>query len=472
MNTKTNPPPAPSPTSRRLPSVAIVGRPNVGKSALFNRLARRRISIVHDEPGITRDRIATTIDGPGRAYELVDTGGIGAPINDSFDEQVRAEADIAIASADLILLVIDARQGLTPVDRDLSRQLRRAKGPVLVVANKIDTPAHEQLADELTATGHKHILPVSAAHGRGIDDLEQAIAAGLGPDDTTSDTHTVTPETDTPNPKIAIIGRPNVGKSSLVNALLHSRRTIVSEVSGTTRDAVDIPFSVQGSDYLLIDTAGIRPKSRRQTSAEVFSVIRSEKSIRRADLCVLVVDGAHGVTAQDKKIAGLIQKAGKPCVIAVNKWDLIADSATDKQALRALIDQVRRDLFFLDYAPVLFLSARSGEHVARLFRAIGKVRSSANTQIPTGQLNRFIHDLLEHSPPPLVKGKRFKILYLTQTSSDSPVPVPRFLLFTNSPETAPPNYLRFLERAIRQLHPYDGLPILLDMRGREKRHRK
>lgn len=448
--------------------VAVVGRPNVGKSALFNRLTGRRISIVHDQPGVTRDRITAIARTRHFAYELIDTGGIGSQIDDSFDAQVHTEADIAIASADIILLVVDAREGLTPVDRALASRLRRSGRPVVVVANKIDHDNHDPLAAEATALGFSRVLATSAAHGRGIAALQDIIDLHLQ--------QLPNPEQELSNlaagsgPGIAIVGRPNVGKSSLVNALLRSKRTIVSEVSGTTRDAVDIPFQVRGSNYTLIDTAGIRPKGRRRTSVEALAVIRSEKSIQRADLCVLVLDAAEGVTTQDKRIAGLIQKAGKPCVIVLNKWDLVEDPLLAKDVKLQALDTIRRDLFFLDYAPAVCLSARTGNHVSRLFKVIKSVQTASSARIPTAAVNRALRELIESNPPPLRKGKRLKILYATQQSPPGIIPTPSFIVFVNDPDLAPPNYLKFLDRHLREIEPFPGLPIHLEFRGRERRY--
>ncbi len=457
-------------TARPVASVAIVGRPNVGKSALFNCLVGRRISIVHDQPGVTRDRVAAAASTRNFSYELLDTGGIGSQIDDSFDEQVRAEADIAIASADLILFVVDAKAGLTPVDLDLASHLRKAGCAVVVVANKIDHDKHESLTAEITSLGYPQVVATSAAHARGIGALKDIIDQHLQVLDTEGNLDSANKSGIHDAPKIAIVGRPNVGKSSLINALLRAKRTIVSDVSGTTRDAIDIPFRARDNDYVLIDTAGIRPKGRNRGSVEVFSVIRSEKSIRRADLCILVVDAADGVTSQDKKIAGIVQQANRPCIVVVNKWDLVAENYPDKKDKKLLIEQLRADLFFIDYAPCVFLSARSGKYVSRLFREVEGVAQAAQTRLPTATLNQLVHDTLAATPPPLVKGKRFKILYLTQLTANGPIPVPSFIVFTNNAQLAPPQYMKFLERQIRLLHPLAGLPVIFELRSKEKRY--
>ncbi len=449
----------------------MVGRPNVGKSALFNQLVGRRISIVHDQPGVTRDRVAAMARTRHFSYELIDTGGIGSHVDDSFDEQVHVEADIAIASADLILFVVDAREGLTPVDHELATRLRKSGKPVVVAANKIDHESHEPLVAEVAALGFARVLATSAAHARGMEALRDVIDLHLQQiaepyeknrsRDVLGSTHDA--------PRIAIVGRPNVGKSSLVNALLRSKRTIVSNVSGTTRDAVDIPFTQRGQNYTLIDTAGIRPKGRHRTSVEVFSVMRSEKSILRADLCILVLDAAEGVTAQDKKIAGLIQRAGKPCIIALNKWDLVEVSLPEKEDKLRWLGQMHKGLFFLDYAPALYLSARSGKDVSRLFKEVESVRAASQARIPTPVLNRALHEFIASNPPPLRKAKRLKILYATQQSLPGPFPAPSFIVFVNDPDLATSQYVKFLERRLRAIEPFTGLPIHLEFRGRERR---
>jgi GTP-binding protein len=445
----------------KLPIVAIVGRPNVGKSALFNRLIRQRIAIVHDQPGVTRDRLSADCEiGPVR-FTLIDTGGIGSAIDASFDEQVRAEADLAMEMANLILFVTDARDGLTPIDEMLARELRTAKKPIVVVVNKIDHPKQTDHEAEFHKLGFHEVLPVSAAHGRGITELLDRIAAHL-PDETT-DSSTKLPEL-----KLAIVGRPNVGKSSLVNAILQDRRTMVSSIAGTTRDAVDIPYERDGKRFILIDTAGIRSRGKQSSSVEVFSVMRAQKSIERADICALVVDAVDGVTAQDKKIAGLIQESEKPCLVIVNKLDLVKPSTRVRDFFNAVLGQIRSNLFFLDYAPIDVLSAHTGENLDRLFQSIERIEKHAQRTLGTGQLNRLLQQALEAHPPPARSNRRLKILYATQIDnkhSDTIRP-PTFLLFVNDPETLTDDYRRYLEGKIREQLGYYGLPILFRLRSR------
>ena len=320
---------------KQLAKVAIVGRPNVGKSAIFNCIAKRRIAIVHDQPGVTRDRIATECKrSQGISFELTDTGGIGAILDDGFGEQVRIEADIAIESADLILFVVDVQTGIHPVDRELANVLRNSGAAIVLLANKVDTPKQEPDAAEFVALGFENQVNTSAAHGRHFDRLENLIQTELNE----LGIENYDEEKDGPPPvKIAIVGRPNVGKSSLINALMNDKRSIVSDVAGTTRDAVDVPYTRDAKEYILIDTAGIRKRNKRDTSVEVFSVMRSEKSIRRADLCLLVIDAVSGVTSQDRRIARMVIDAHKPCIVLLNKFDLYHPVPISRTGLRTSV---------------------------------------------------------------------------------------------------------------------------------------
>ena len=451
----------------RLRTVAIVGRPNVGKSALFNRLAGRKISIVHDQPGITRDRLSAECKLGREKFTVFDTGGIGDDVDGSFSEQVRAEANIALATSEVILFVVDGQAGLNPVDEDLAKQLRRVDKPLILVVNKIDHNKHGNLEAEFARLGFDRVISVSAEHARGIGELVEQTEALL-PEIQSGQKETALPTS------IAVVGRPNVGKSSLINAILHDQRTLVSAIAGTTRDAVDVPYTRDGQHYLFIDTAGIRARAKHDSSVEVFSVMRSERSIRRADLCVLVIDATVGLTAQDKKIAGLIQEARKPCVVAVNKWDLAKSEMTQEKNIRARLEEIRAELFFLDYAPLVLLSAKTGENMERLFRCIEQVRSDSRKRIGTGPLNRLVRDALTANPPPMRRGKRFKIVYATQveTGATMAIPAPTFVFFVNDPRLIPQTYRKYLEAQIRDAARFMGLPILFEYRGREIRGRK
>ncbi len=447
-------------------TVAIVGRPNVGKSALFNRLAGRTISIVHNQPGVTRDRISAPCKRGELPFDIIDTGGIGSEPDLDFSKRVRLEAEIALEAASVIVLVVDAFDGLTPVDEELARFLRRAKKPLLLVVNKIDTESHDNLESDFAGLGFPAPIAVSAAHGRGIGELVSRIEALLP----TTDPDAPVAES-LPPLKLAVVGRPNVGKSSLINSILSDERTIVSALAGTTRDAVDIPYSRGEDRYMLIDTAGIRHRSKHDSSVEVFSVMRAERSIRRADLCALVLDAQEGVTAQDKKIAGLIQEASKPCLLLMNKWDLLKPRDGVREARDENLEEIRSRLFFLDYAPLLAVSAKTGESVGRVFRAIEEIRRGARTRIGTGVLNRFLHTCLTENPPPMRNNRRLKIYYATQAerAADHAAGATRFVLFVNDPTLLAPSYPKFLEgRLRRDLSPFPGIPVRFELRGKEE----
>lgn len=446
-------------------TVALVGRPNVGKSALFNRLAGRPISIVHDQPGVTRDRITAYCKLGQEPFEIIDTGGIGAEPDPDFAEATRDAAEIAMESADVLLLLVDGQSGATPLDKDLANSFRRASKPVILVINKIDHENHENYASDFARMGIEQVVTVSAAHGRGIPTLVHTIEENL-PEGTGEIPISLAA------PKLAIVGRPNVGKSSLVNALVDDKRAIVSDIAGTTRDTVDIAYERNGERYILCDTAGIRHRSKHNTSVEVFSVMRSEHTIKRADLCILVIDATSGVTAQDQKIAGLIQKAGKATFIVLNKWDLIAGKdPKDPELLREHMEKVRQELFFLPYAPIVILSAKTGQNIARLFSMVEKVRQHAGRRVGTGEFNRLLRDAIEKQPAPLRMNRRFKFLYGTQVVPKNPSPYepPRFLLFVNDPRLLPDTYQNYLISKIREKWEYPGLPLKVSLRGRKTR---
>ena len=456
-----------TPSKSKERTVAIVGRPNVGKSALFNRLAGRRIAIVHDEPGVTRDRIQTECELGEAPFSIIDTGGIGTATDDDFGNAIRIEADIAMAAADLILFVVDATEGLTGDDIDLAKQLRKTRVPVVVVANKIDTDDRESLADEFTELGFADTIGASAAHGRGIDELVR-IAENYLPEPSDEQ-----PEKPRRPIQLALLGRPNVGKSSLINALLGDERTIVSDVAGTTRDSVDVPFSHGGLDYLFIDTAGIRSRNKRDTSVEVFSAMRSERSIRRADLCALVIDCSVGVTSQDRKIARLILKEKKPCIIVLNKYDLFHPDASKSDRLQMLKEEMEEDLQILHYAPIMAASALKGQFVKRIFMTIEEVRKASHEGLTTGRLNTLLQQALQRNPPPSRKNKRLKLLYATMAKTrddeELPIPVAEFILFVNRGALLEDSYSRYLEGKIRAECPYVGLPVNFAIRDRERK---
>jgi GTPase len=454
-------------TPESVGKVAIVGRPNVGKSALFNRLAGRNIAIVHDQPGITRDRLAAPCVRGKRPFTVWDTGGIGGAGEVELRTQVRSAADAAMRDSEVILFVVDAQDGLTPIDQELARILRKSKTPVVLVINKIDHPNHEDLESDFARLNFANSIPISAAHGRGISGLLDLIDSLLPNSDANADK----PSTTSAPLALAIVGRPNAGKSSLINSILQDARTIVSELPGTTRDAVDILYERDGERFLLIDTAGIRARSKHSSSVEVFSVMRAERTIRRADLCILVIDLTSGVTGQDKKIAGLIQKSEKPCLVVLNKWDLVKPKRAAKAEMDRIASATRDDLFFLDYAPVLIASALTGENVTQLFGLIADVRRGAQVRLGTGVLNRLLRAAFEENPPPTIGVRRLKLFYAAQASGDDEgaLAALKFILFVNQPKLLSETYGRYLEGRIRAAEPYPGMPVLLNCRARAEK---
>jgi GTP-binding protein len=467
-----------------LPNVAIVGRPNVGKSALFNRLIGRRMAIVHGQPGITRDRISAVCTRGTQPFAVWDTGGIAGAGESELFAQVRRAVQEAIRESDVLLFLVDAREGLSPIDQELARMLRKSHTPVVLVINKVDHERQENLAAEFASLGFQPSYSISAEHNRGISELLETVGRLLPSPIAVADIKHHTSKIENPV-AIAIIGRPNVGKSSLVNSIVRCERAIVSELPGTTRDSVNIAYERDGKKFLFIDTAGIRRRGKQSSSVEVFSVMRAERSIRRADLCILIVDLTIGVTAQDKRIAGLIQKARKAAIVVLNKWDLIRPKRREKQTVARLYDETRARIFFLDYAPVLVASALTGENIDKLFALIEVVRHAAQQRIGTGVLNRLLRAAFAANPPPMISGRRLKLLYAAQTRSsglqsaeralakapfvEKALQPPEFVFFVNDPRLLPETYRRYLEARIREAQPYPGLTIILTLRPRSKK---
>ena len=495
--------------------IAIVGRPNVGKSALFNRIVGRRIAIVHDQPGVTRDRISAEAEWHGRAFTLVDTGGIGLlrreKAGDVIIKAAMEQVDLAVESANVIILVVNVKEGIVPLDREVAGKLRSSGKPILVAVNKVDTHRAEASADEFAQLGFEKIFPVSAIHGEGIQPLMDTAMAALpvhSPESTA-----LSPESSVQSPqstvhdrademtvdsglgtrdsvlKLAIVGRPNVGKSSIINALTQSGRVIVSPVPGTTRDAIDVPFEVETDgvrqQYVLIDTAGMRKTRRVEDSIEFYSVQRAVDSIERCDIAVLVLDAEAGITEQDKKIADKIVEARKACIVVVNKWDLVAESVrqvreeeierrhkkhrTEGQAkiittLGEFGQWVQDKLFFLDYAPVIFTSATSGFNLERLLEAVRYVAAQLQQKIPTAILNRTLRDAIERRQPVSASGHRLKFFYATQVRQAPPT----FLLFINRDELFSDQYKKYLGDRMRQAFGYEGCPMVLVPKPRPK----
>lgn len=457
-----------------MPSIAIVGRPNVGKSAIFNRLAGRTIAIVHDQPGVTRDRISAPCKLTTIPCELIDTGGIGQSIDDGFLEQVTTEADIAMSTADMILFVVDAREGLTMIDEALAQKLRKAANKVQLVLNKSDHEEQSSMAGDFARMGFGAGLSCSAAHGRGFSDLAEKIDAFLQP---IVEAEAVAKEEANEiqvkeGLKIAIVGKPNAGKSSLVNAILKDERTIVSEVAGTTRDAVDIPYHYADELHTVIDTAGLRQRQKMDTSVEVFSAMRTERAVRRADICLLVIDLDAGISSMDRKIGKMIQKEQKPCLIVLNKWDLYRpreERSARMEKARKLVD---KELFFLSYAPFACVSAKEGQHVNQVFNQVRKIREAAQQPITTGQLNRLLQQAMESKPPSQHKvyRKRVKLLYATAVVNDkyTAIPVPEYILFVNDKRFIHEHYEQYLNNRIREKHYCPGVPIVFSIRSRNR----
>ena len=468
--------------------IAIVGRPNVGKSALFNRIVGKRIAIVHDEPGVTRDRVTAEAEWHGRVFTLVDTGGIGLSRREKAQSIIAQAAieqvQLAIDAAAVIILVVNVREGIVPLDSEVAQRLQRSGKAVLVAVNKTDNAQEEAGADEFSALGFPKIFPVSAIHHRGIDDLMDAAVALLPPETAAADNQAPAQ----PALKLAVVGRPNVGKSSLINALTHSQRVIVTPIPGTTRDAVDVPFEVETEGvrqkYILIDTAGVRQERRIDDSIEFFSVKRTDDSIARCDIVIFVMDAEAGLTSQDKKVAGKIVEEGNACILVVNKWDLLApELETARTELREEEGKKRREgqdkpltslaefaqwvqehLFFLDYAPVIFTSAKSGFHLDRLLESIRYVTAQLQQKVPTAILNRTLRDAIERRQPVSSAGHRLKFFYATQVRQSPPT----FLLFVNREDLFSDQYKKYLAGEMRRAFGYEGCPIVLVGRARTK----
>jgi len=436
------------------PIVAIVGRPNVGKSTLFNRIGNKRVSIVEDQPGVTRDRLYIDAEWLDRSFTMIDTGGIEIEGADKILTSVRQQAIIAMEEADVIVFVVDCRAGLTTTDEEIARLLRQVNKPVVLAVNKADTLKNEMDIYEFYQLGLGDPIGISAANALGIGDLLDKVVAYFPP---------ITEEAEEEDViRVAFIGRPNVGKSSMVNALLGQERVIVSDVAGTTRDAIDTRFEVSGSKFILIDTAGMRRKARIDMPVERYSVIRSLRAIDRADVAVIVIDAVDGVTEQDKKIAGYAHEAGKACILLVNKWDLMEkDSKTTLRYTEAL----REELGFMQYAPVLYVSALTKQRVQRLPELVKYVAEQHAMRISTSVLNQVLSEAQDINPPPSKFGRKLKIYYGTQASTKPPT----FILFVNDPEIAHFSYLRFLENQLRETFGFEGTPIRLVARGRSEK---
>lgn len=435
------------------PLVAIVGRPNVGKSTLFNRLTGKRISIVEDTPGVTRDRIYADAEWLDHKFTLIDTGGIEPSSEDRIAVQMRRQAELAIETADVIIFLTDGRDGMTAADREVASMLRKCKKPVVLAVNKLDAPKYHEAIYEFYELGLGDPFILSGGQGIGLGDLLDAVCAYF-PDAEQAE--------DDPRIHIAIVGKPNVGKSSLTNAILGEERVIVSDIPGTTRDAIDTPFEKNGRQYVLIDTAGIRRKRAiEDESIERYSVIRSLAAIRRADVVLFVCDAEQGLSEQDVKIAGFVHEEGKPSAVIVNKWDLIEK---DTHTMDKFKKDMETDLAFMNYVPFLFISAKSGQRVHKVLELVGEVYAQSIRRVPTGMLNDVLNEAVSMSEPPTQNDRRLKLFYATQVA----IQPPTFVIFVNESTLVHFSYERYLENYFRKTFGFSGTPIRILFRNRSK----
>ncbi len=439
------------------PVVAIVGRPNVGKSTLFNRIIGRNLAIVEDMPGVTRDRNYAEAEWEGKPFLLVDTGGFEPETEDPMYTRIREQATLAVEEADFIIFLLDSRQGVMPADIEVSQRLRVSGKPVIYAVNKVDSEKHEEMVPEFYRLGADALFPLSAQHGAGFSELMDKLADML-------------PVIAEPAeegeqvaiPRIAIIGRPNVGKSSFVNALVGEERMIVSPVAGTTRDAVDSLYQYYGKKYILVDTAGIRSRGRISQGVEKYSVMRAMKSLGRADVALVLIDASEGITEQDERIVGLAHEEGKGIIIVLNKWDLIQDK---EEAYKRFMKDVQQRLKFADYAAVITLSAQTRQRITKVFEEIDLVINEREKRVPTAELNRVFEKLAAHHEPPLYRSRRVKYFYITQVA----IKPPTFVVFVNYPDGVHFSYLRFIENNLREAFGFRGTPVrIFPKRRREE----
>lgn len=435
----------------KLPKLAIVGRPNVGKSALFNRICKKKIAIVDEAEGITRDRLYAEGELFGLPFQVIDTGGINARSTAMFNEEIKRQAEIAIEEADTLVMVVDAHVGLTDLDQELAQILLRTKKPLCLAVNKIDNNAQEHLMFNFQRLGISSMVSVSAAQNWHIAELLEA-ALGTFSKDNVVDTSNKTIH-------IAIVGRPNVGKSSLVNYLLDDNRCIVSPIPGTTRDSIDVSFEYQGQHYTLIDTAGIRRKHAEHEVVDKFAAIRTERAIERADICLLMLDAQEGITTQEKRIANTIEEAGKGCIMLFNKWDLVKGFRMEH-----CLQEVEHEVPFLKHCPKIFMSALDGRNVEKIFPMIQEVHANSQIRITTHQLNKFVGGAMQRIHPPMIKGKRLRIYYMAQVG----IQPPKFILFVNYPHLMTEAYKKYLYNQFREAYGFTGVPITLHLKGKQK----
>lgn len=431
------------------PLVAIVGRPNVGKSTFFNKVVGRKISITEDRPGVTRDRLYADAEWRGRIFSLIDTGGIEINSDDLMWKHIKKQAEVAIDTANVILFFVDGREGLTTSDYDVADMLRRSKKPVILVVNKIDEYSEEKIFD-FYSLGLGEPYAVSSEHGKGVGDVLDEVVSYFEKNSGEEDDSL----------KIAVVGKPNAGKSSIVNRLLGFERSIVTDVAGTTRDAIDTKFEYDGKNFTIIDTAGIRKKAKVEDDVEYYSVMRAFDAVRRADVCLLVVDSTEGLTEQDTKIIGYVHEQGKPSVVVMNKWDLIEK---DAHTINKFEKQLKEDLKFMDYFHSVYVSAKTGLRAEKILKEVQKVYDNAHFRIPTGTLNDLISDAVRANEPPSYNGRRLRVYYSSQVA----VAPPTFVLFVNSCDLLHFSYERFLENTIRKAFDFSGTPIRIVVREKK-----
>ncbi len=440
---------------KNLPKLAIVGRPNVGKSALFNRLCKQRISIVDEAEGITRDRLYAKADFFGHPYEVIDTGGIDPHSKISFNESIRRQAEIAIEEADALVFVVDGKVGLTELDEEVARILHRKEKPVVLAVNKVDNLDQMDRIHDFHCLGFPEIEGISAVHGLHVVELlEKAFRTTKWEEEVEIDDGAL---------KVAIVGRPNVGKSTLVNHLLDEERCLVSPIAGTTRDSIDIDVEVDGKKYRLIDTAGIRRKGAEHEVVDKFAAIRTQRALERADLCLLLLDAEAGITAQEKRIAKEIESLGKGCILLFNKWDLVKGFRMEH-----CLQSVHTEVPFLSHCPTLFISAKTGRNLEKIYTQMNEVYSQAHFRVSTGELNRFMEKAMQSYHPPMLGGKRLRIYYIAQVD----VHPPQFVLFVNRPDLMVDTYKKYLINTFRKTFGFIGVPLRFALKGKAKRETK
>jgi GTPase len=433
---------------KRRPKIALVGRPNVGKSALFNRICKKKISIVDDVEGITRDRLYFKTDFFGKLIEVIDTGGIGPVSELPFQEEVTRQTEIAIEEADSLVMVVDGSIGVTSLDEHVARLLLRQQKPLCLAINKMDDFARKDQIHEFYSLGIANMVAVSAEQGFQIAELLEGALEGID---------VLEEEEETPSIKVAIVGRPNVGKSTLINYLLQEQRSVVSPIAGTTRDSIDATIEVEGKRFTFIDTAGIRRKKAEHEVVDKFAAIRTERAIERADVCLFMLDADEGMTAQDKRIAADIESQGKGCILLFNKWDLVKG-----YRMEHCLKSFQYDVPFLGHCPTLFISAHTGRNIGNLFTKINEVVEQLDRRITTGQLNKFLEKAMQKAHPPMIQGKRLRIYYMAQVD----VHPPRFVMFVNIPDLMLESYQQYLINQFREVYGFAGAPLFFSLKGK------